>query len=214
MLLAHAPHLEAQVGIAKGPDPWLLVCGMALQVFQQRAFFIQVSQRAFAAHIIEVVSVRGDLLLFLVFQPWQCQILEHHARQLFYRDFGFIDLLTRLISRLLTPLPAFAVASDNIANVALPLASSTFHLAKPEAVLIQVAQGDLDQLFAFRGDDVLLRDQFLQILADRLFDALIVADAVFECPPPKVPGDFRHGYFSRASRLLTYLSSSLAHSAQ
>ena len=154
------------------------------------------------------------MLRFLVLQPWQRQILEHHARQLFHRDFGFIDLLARLISRLLAAVPAVALARDDLADVALPLSSPTAQLAEAEAVLIEVAQGNFHELPAIGGDDVLLGNQLFQVFADRLFDALIMADAIFERPSPQLPGDLRHGYFSRASKLLTYFSSSLAHSAQ
>ena len=84
----------------------------------------------------------------------------------------------------------FALASDDIADVALAVSCPAPHLTETKAVLIEVAQRDFYQFSAIGGDDVLLRNQLLEVFADGFLDALVMADTVFEGASPEVPRDF------------------------
>ena len=142
------------------------------------------------------------------------------------RDAADLVMLAWLIPRL-TIAMAIAIApalAEHIARLPLTLTDTRGRLAILKAVLVQIAQRDLHPFRPIRGDNRLFGNELAQILANGLFHPLIVLQAILRAPGGAAPMVIRCSsrgmhcavpyYFSRASRLLTYLRSSLAHSEQ
>jgi len=70
--------------------------------------------------------------------------------------------------------PIAVTPPQEVAWLSWSLAHALLGLPIFEAILLQVAQRDFDPFMPIGSDDRFLRDQFTQVLANRLFDTLIV----------------------------------------
>src|SRR5262249_58905273 len=91
------------------------------------------------------------------------------------------------------------VPRDDLAGLPFALAGGVAGRAITEAILIEIAQRDFNDLFAVRSDDVLFGDQLLQVFADRFLDALVMTGAVLQAPPLQIPRYLFHFHKSAFS---------------
>src|SRR5438093_1811930 len=156
-----------------------------------------------------------DLALRFFLQPGERQIFEHHACQLVERHLDLVGQFAWLIPWLAItgPIPIPALPSQEVARFPWPVPHAFLRLSILEAILLQVTQRDSNAFLPIGGNDRLLGDQFAQVLPNRLLDTLIVPQAILQAATAQFPWRC-HDYFSRASKLLTYFSNSLAHSEQ
>ena len=130
-----------------------------------------------------------DLPLRFFLQPGQRQIFEHHARQLIQRHLDFIRMLAWLIACQAVS-RAVAIASHaapDVTRLPWPLPDACLGLPVLEAVLIQVAQGNSHPFLPIRGDNRFLGDELPEVFADRLLDALIMPQTIFEAATAQFP---------------------------
>src|SRR6516165_9917861 len=92
----------------------------------------------------------GNLVLWLFLEPGECQVFEHHLRQLCQWHLDFIGMLAWLLPRLRIAgaVPIAPALAEYIARLPLTLPDTLGRLAILKAVLVQVAQWNLYPLGA------------------------------------------------------------------
>ena len=98
--LVRIPDFEAQIGVVQFVHLGVATRGIALEVGEERAPFVQIGHGAAAPYVRIAVRRGGHLPLWLFLEPGQGQVLEHHLRQLFQWHLDFVGVFTRLLAGL------------------------------------------------------------------------------------------------------------------
>src|SRR5258708_39117058 len=193
------PYLEAQVLRLDIFEFRLALGGVALHVFQDSTFLIQVRQGTFLAHVGETHSLGLEFLLAFLFEVGQSKVLKDHGRQFLHSDFGLVVVIAGIFAGI--ALFAFAgpgFLGDDIANFALAIALACMLLAArviAKTIFFQGANRYSHHLLTIGEDDAFLADNIAQVFLDCFANLLFVTflvDLPFAVQCPVVLGD-SHG---------------------
>src|SRR5260221_4500545 len=165
------PYLEAQVLRLDVFEFRLALGGVALHVFQDSTFLIQVRQGTFLAYVGETHSLGLEFLLAFLFEVGQSQVLKDHGRQFLHSDFGLVVVIAGIFAGIAL-FVAFAwpgFLGDDIANFALAIALACMLLAArviAKTVFFQGANGYSHHLLTIGEDDAFLANNIAQVFLD------------------------------------------------
>ncbi|GAF26228.1 2-polyprenyl-6-methoxyphenol hydroxylase and related FAD-dependent oxidoreductases [Moorella thermoacetica Y72] len=172
------PGFKAQVLRRNTADGQLALHGVALEVFQEGTFFIQVAHEALAAHVAKLISGGSHHRFLFLPEVGKLQVPEEHLLDFFQGDLGLVVIHPRFVAG---PGPPASAFDDLTANNG-PLPSTAAALAgmlplvvvKAEVILLQAADGHPDHLFTPAHDDTLFSYDVRQVFFDGFPDLFLV----------------------------------------
>src|SRR6184192_1502006 len=179
--LAGGPERDLGRGLEGGLGVGVAARELPLDALADGAALVEADTDADLAVALALGEPVGlDLAQRLALEVRQLEVLEHDVDQLFQRDVGLVVVASGLVAGLVLALAGMLRLADHLPGLrlAVPLADAGGVLAVDELVLADAADGDLDDLLAVLPDDRLLRDDVLDVLADRLADLQTVASAI------------------------------------
>src|SRR5579871_6656466 len=155
----------------------------ALDALTRRAPLVQPHADADVAITLALgETVRLDFAQRAPFEIRQFEILEHDLDQLVERDVGLVVVNARTIAGLAVALSLAVLAglADHLPRlrIAVALSDAGSVIAVDEAVFLDPAQGDLDDLVLVFADDRFFGDDVGDVLADRFAYFLAMAQAI------------------------------------